>query len=368
MAPLSKIGRCSWIVALCVVVVAFAPRSANSAEVTLQNDSITAGDTGGLQGGFGAGESAASWLTSSCDGTIVAVQVLWRSLTGTAPQSIEDSITIRSAGAYPTPGAALETIVGPVMTDGVINEFRFLDENSTIPLSVPVTNGQTFVVEFKFLNTVPGTGPTVVNDVDGCVTNGNSAFVSLGGPLSWIDLCILVSGDWVIRAVVDCGVVVPPEQACCFENPVGCSDLTPANCGIAGGIAQGPSTTCLTPCFPTGACCNADGTCSLDVSEVDCLASGGTYRGDATDCTMPCPQPEGACCLSNENCLELTEASCTAIPDASWAGAGTTCPQGCTTVPTVSEWGIVIMSLIAMTIGTCVFGRRPVGVIRQSDQ
>ena len=59
-----------------------------AAEVTVQNDSLTGGDPGIVQLGFDPPESAASWQTSPCDGAIVAVQVFWRSETGTEPFSI----------------------------------------------------------------------------------------------------------------------------------------------------------------------------------------------------------------------------------------------------------------------------------------
>ena len=185
------------------LIVGFLVPAADAAEVLLQNDALGAGDSGTIQAGFDPGESAAAWLTSSCNGTLVAVQVFWRSATGTEPFSIEDSIKIFNGGVFPTPGAELASIDGPVMTDGVFNEFRYLDENQVIPLSVPVTNGQTFVVSFKFLeDPSPTNGPSVVNDTNGC-QNGKNAIDAAG--LGWVSSCLLgVGGDWVIRAIVDC--------------------------------------------------------------------------------------------------------------------------------------------------------------------
>jgi hypothetical protein len=183
-------------------VIGLTASAVRATEVVVQNDSLTDGAIGIIQAGFDPGESAAAWLTSPCDGNIVAVQVFWRSLTGTAPQSIEDSIKVLEAGSFPVPGTQLVSIDGPVMTDGVINEFRYLDENQTIPLIVPIANGQTFVVSFKFLNDPsPSNGPSVVNDVDGCQA-GRNTIDAVG--LGWISSCLLgVTGDWVIRAVVD---------------------------------------------------------------------------------------------------------------------------------------------------------------------
>jgi hypothetical protein len=185
------------------VATGAAASTASAQEVVVQNDSLGAGEQGIIQAGFDPGESAAAWLTSPCDGDIVGVQVFWRSLTGTEPPSVEESITIFEAGSFPVPGTTLATIEGPIMTDAVFNEFRFLDENQTIPLSVPVSNGQTYVVSFKFLNDPDeAVGPSVVNDADGCQADRNAIDAS---GLGWFSACLLgVTGDWVIRAIVEC--------------------------------------------------------------------------------------------------------------------------------------------------------------------
>ena len=44
-------------------------------EITVKNDSAVDASTVAIQAGFVAGERAAAWLTSPCDGRIVAVQV-----------------------------------------------------------------------------------------------------------------------------------------------------------------------------------------------------------------------------------------------------------------------------------------------------
>ncbi len=178
---------------------------ASAIEVTVQNDSLANATTGAIQLGFIAGEEGAAWLDAPCDGNIVAVQVFWRSATGTSGESIHESITISEAGTFPIPGTQLEQILGPVMNDGVINEFRFLDENSVIPLIVPVTQDETYVVSFKFFE--DPISASLVTDADGCQAGRNSIFAIPGAPFDplWISSCALgVSGDFVIRMVVDC--------------------------------------------------------------------------------------------------------------------------------------------------------------------
>ena len=97
----------------------------------------------------------------------------------------------------------MESIVGTVLTDGVFNEFRFLDENSVIPLIVPVFQNEQFVVSFTFENTPGIAGASLITDVDGCQANRNAIFAT--PPSVWFDSCSLgLSGDFVIRAVVDC--------------------------------------------------------------------------------------------------------------------------------------------------------------------
>ena len=67
-----------------------------------------------------------------------------------------------------------------------------------------------------------------------------------------------------------------------------------------------------------GACCNYDGTCESPVLEEKCLGQGEIWVSGAT----------------------CEEADCAAVP-------------------TVSEWGLIVMTLLGCTIGTLVYrGRR----------
>lgn len=176
-----------------------------AAEMTVKNDSVTDFSQVAVQAGFAASEQAAAWLTSPCNGNIVAVQVFWRSLLGGAPAAFGDSIRIYQAGTFPVPGTQLEVLVAPLLNDGFLNEYRFLDENNTIPLMVPVMENQVFVVSFRFDSAPPLTGPSVVTDIDGCQAGKNGLFAI--PPSSWFSACSLgVSGDFVLRAVVDCSV------------------------------------------------------------------------------------------------------------------------------------------------------------------
>ena len=180
--------------------------NASAAEMTVQNDSLTDFGSAIIEGGFVAGESGASWLTSPCDGNIVAVQVFWLSNTGSTGQLLGDSIDIFRSGTFPTPGALAQEINGPLLSDGVINEYRFLDDNNTVPLIVPVANNETFVVAYKFSENTPASGPSLAVDANGIVNGRNAIHARITGTTyAWFSSeSFLVSGDWVIRAVVDC--------------------------------------------------------------------------------------------------------------------------------------------------------------------
>ena len=153
-----------------------------AAEITVQNDSIPPGTP---LTAFLSGERAAAWLTMPVAGDIVGVEVIWSSMFGGTPPSLETAITLSPAGTYPTPGAVpLATIVLPTLLDGVPNVFRHLDPPAdTMPLQIPVTAGQVIVVDLEFLNTNANNNfaPSVEFDSDGCQNGLNSVFALPGG-------------------------------------------------------------------------------------------------------------------------------------------------------------------------------------------
>lgn len=165
-------------------------------QVVLKNDSFADVGDAAILPGFIGGERAAAWLTSSCDGNMVAVRILWLSVLGGAPDIVHDSVVISEVGVFPIPGAQMESISGPQFSDGFINEFPL-----TTP--VPVLQGSTYVVFLEFDTPPPGTGPSVVADTDGCQQGMNGIYSLPTG--TWVSSCSVgVSGDFVIRAVVDC--------------------------------------------------------------------------------------------------------------------------------------------------------------------
>ncbi len=118
---------------------------------------------------------------------------------------LETAITVSSAGVFPAPGATLATIVAPPLADHTVNEFRYLDPSfDTIALQVPVTAGQTFVVDLEFLNQNSGNlfASSIEIDLDGTLPGVNS--ISVVGPDTWYDSHLLgVTGDFGIRAIIN---------------------------------------------------------------------------------------------------------------------------------------------------------------------
>ena len=172
-------------------------------ESIVKNDSITGTTDATPCQCFIPGEIPASWLTVPADGTLVGVQVFWQSPFGGQPDSLEMAVNIYAGGTFPTPGAVLSSVPGPVLTDGMFNEFRFEDPPfDTVAINVPVTAGQTIVVGLEIFNQSDGNTFAASNsfDQDGCQASRNTVFTSPGG---WADACVLgVTGDWAIRAIV----------------------------------------------------------------------------------------------------------------------------------------------------------------------
>jgi uncharacterized repeat protein (TIGR01451 family) len=246
--------------------------SAGGVEVTVKNDSLVNNASGSIVGDFAIGEAAAAWLTSPCNGNIRAVQVFWTSTSVGTPVSIEDSITIFRNGTFPIPGAVAQTVNGPVMNDGVLNEFRFLDENNTVPLIVAVSTNETFVVSFKFGNptSIASGTPSVIRDTDGNQTGRNGLLAKVGATFTWFNSSTLgVGGDWVIRAVVDCptvvtnadvGVTMSSQPTLYLPGAALNYTISVSNSGPAAAV-----NTSIVDIFPSG----------YTASSWNCVASGG---------------------------------------------------------------------------------------------
>lgn len=122
----------------------------------------------------------------------------------------------------------------------------------------------------------------------------------------------------------------------------------------AGGMCQG------------GACCLSGVACVDGVFAFECADQFGSYQGDGSTCGgVSCPTT-GACCLS-AGCTIATATDCFAVGgiyrgdgapclgDGNTNGVDDACEDA---IPTVSEWGLIIMTLLLLTAGTLVFRRQ----------
>ena len=178
-----------------LVAVASAPLSAGT--VVLQNDSIVDFGTAIIQAGFVEDEWGAAWLTSTCTGNLTALRYLWLSSPPNGGQTLGQAAAIAEQGTFPTPGPMIRELLGPVFTEGAFNDVA-LDP------PIPVTQGQVVVVMYQFFESPPLNGPSLVTDANGCQAGKNGIFAI--PPSQWFNGCLLgISGDFAIRAVVDCG-------------------------------------------------------------------------------------------------------------------------------------------------------------------
>lgn len=178
-----------------------------ASEIVVKNDSMPPSQDRVLD--LPASARIGAWLTSPVQGTIVGIQILWGSPDGGAPPSQEAAIRI-SEFDFPNgplgPGNTLATIANPVLLDGQLNEFRFLDAGSDlVPLSVPVPAGRSFFVDLELANAADeDNSPGILMDLD---YNDAEPYrnLALVPPLpNWFNIGIGVAGagDFVIRAII----------------------------------------------------------------------------------------------------------------------------------------------------------------------
>lgn len=185
----------------------------------------------------------------------------------------------------------------------------------------------------------------------------------------------------------------------------------PVDCGNCGGVCENCQDP--PPLLKLGACCAPPSQCDEDVPEFDCHAiPEAHFLGDGTTCPVGTCMLLGACCLDyrcandtdddadgtvndgcpqveaapeagpqcdnntdddadgsvNDGCLAIaapencpvdtTEEECIKL-DGRYQGNGTTsCPTNCSVIPTVSEWGLLVMAILVLSAATVVILRR----------
>jgi len=254
---------------------------------------------------------------------------------------------------------------------------------STLPPTVPpdVYKGDDAFTVHIGVSTVPD-GGTVVN----CETGGYCvAVVSDVG----VEACCLPDGTCEMADALCCvnelggtpqgpGAVCTAPEACCFPDGT-CDMLDPLCCVDQGGTPQGPGTVCTAD----EACCLGDGSCIM-ADPLCCTNMGGTVYPDGVCGGMEgCCIPDPDVCLSA--CVTVDTLCCVEEFGGTPMGPGTACGDdsdgdgvddlcdicrgvddamfcpGCkTAIPTVSDWGLVALTLLLLTAGKIYFGRRQV--------
>jgi len=200
----------------------------------------------------------------------------------------------------------------------------------------------------------------------------------------------LVQGDHLI--------VAPPATGCCLPD-CSCTNIDPAMCTQAGGIPANNFKKCsggdrdgqrcddLNPC-PRGTCIAGNGSCQGDdgkdcVDDACLVACCDHLKGTCTEvqrskcdceqCTFTCgttcaaleaaggcPAEIWACCDHDVfgSCTNTTRNACN-CEKCEWT-KGKRCDEvECTheSIPTVSEWGLVVLTLLLLTGAKVYFGR-----------
>jgi hypothetical protein len=122
---------------------------------------------------------------------ILKVGIGYGSQAGGNPQVTEEAVHIYEAG-LPDPGFPIFSLGGPILTDGVINEFDLEPEAGEI-----IINSGPFSValEFALENSEVLSASSVVHDGNGCQSGKNLIRNQVG---DWFDVCLIgLSGDWV---------------------------------------------------------------------------------------------------------------------------------------------------------------------------
>jgi hypothetical protein len=168
----------------------------------------------------------------------------------------------------------------------------------------------------------------------------------------------------------------------CFEHTGACCDSAPG----AGG--PGPEGVCVddadeeddctgayltwhkglacadvAPCLEvTGACCNTlEGTCTDGALLADCSGAQRVWSEGQLCADVGCDAVLGACCDGDTfgSCTDTTQAGCT-CQKCVWTKLGSCANTACThePIPTVSTWGLAVLTLLLLTGAKVYFGRR----------
>jgi len=233
------------------VLVAMLTMARAAAAQELANDGFVDGGNASFQGGFVAGEQAASRFVLPAAGTyrIIGVKFLF------GPSATNETITIHiynDTAGTDAPGAEIFNMDYAVT--GSATAFQMADLSAD-----NVATSGTFRVGIQLMN---AGDPSVARDTDGTIAQDKN-FIFASGGVGWVRSSTLgVQGDWIIRAIV----------APTGGTPDG--GTTP-DASTPMPDASGGATCHVTSECPTGQYCDrAHMTCTYDCRiDADCAAN-----------------------------------------------------------------------------------------------
>jgi len=183
------------------------------------------------------------------------------------------------------------------------------------------------------------------------------------GIMCTIDVCNEANDSCTSTAddsACDDGLYCNDVETC---NPFsGCEPGTPVDCDDGIGCTIDTCDESSDACSNTydasicGVCCATAGVCVDGRTAEECATISGTFAQGAV-----C-QGVTACCLSDESCID-TDVTCCQAQGGISDSAGFLCNDedffGCAaTIPTVSEWGLVVLTLLTLTGAKLAFRPR----------
>lgn len=167
--------------------------------------------------------------------------------------------------------------------------------------------------------------------------------------------------DYIVSPVEIISACSIPTGACCLIPDGGCVETTESICGTTTATYRGDDTVCDPldrPCevIPVGACCDAVlPDCQEVVLESDCGGPTDIWTEGQSCADVDCSICGNEIREPGEQCDGTDDAVCPGHCQADCA-----CEPG-TKIPTVSEWGLIVMGLMLFTVATVLIRWRQVG-------